>query len=396
VETAVRESGAALLDSRATLRRMALPLVVCCLLLGVAYGRTAQGTRHTSAWGYRGWSFGALAYSDILALHEDRGGRAHPVPYLHDKIEYPVLLGLAMWFPSVLQPNRAGYFAMTYLLIAVAALGSLYLICAFPRSAPWAFAASPALLVYSGLNWDLLGILPLMLGLWYWAKERETAAVVALSIAVWTKFFPVLVLGVVLLVATRRSWKHALRLFAIFAVITVVLNLPFAVLAFDNWRWFFEYNRIREIEPSLYGFFDVNARAFAPTANAISAAVTVAMAAGLAVYELRTRRLEVLPAACALVCVFFAVNKVYSPQYWLWVVALTALVGLPGWLLATVGAAALCDFVVSFSLLHLQVQRDPQVAWFYRFVFWPTVAVRYSVLVGCALASLMRARRLAL
>jgi hypothetical protein len=393
---AVHEPGVALLDPRAALRRMALPLVVCCLLLGIAYGRTAEGTQHTSAWGYRGWSFSALAYSDILALHEDRGGGAHPFPYLHDKIEYPVLLGLAMWLPSVLQPNRAGYFAITYLMIALAAIGSLYLICAFPKSSPWAFAASPALLVYSGLNWDLLGILPLLLGLWYWAKGRDIAAVVALSIAVWTKFFPLLVLGVLLVVASRRSWKHALRLSGIFAVITVALNLPFAVLAFDNWRWLFEYNRIREIEPSLYGFMNVNARAFAPTANAISAAVTLTTAGAIAVYELRTRRLAALPAACALVCVFFAVNKVYSPQYWLWVVALTALVGLPEWLLATVGAAALCDFVVSFSLLHLQVQRDPQVAWFYRFVFWPTVTVRYSVLAACAVASLMRSRRLAL
>jgi hypothetical protein len=375
------------LDSRATLRRLSYPL------MGIAYGRTAQGTQHPSAWGYRNWSFGALAYSDILALHEDRGAGAHAFPYLRDKVEYPVLLGLAMWWPSAVQPNRAGYFALTFLMLALCALGSLYCIAAFPGARPWAFAASPALLVYSALNWDLLGILPLLLGLWLWAKGRERWAVFALSIAVWTKLFPLLVLGVLLVVATRRSWKHALRLFSIFVVVTLVLNLPFALAAYDNWRWFFEYNRIREIEPSLYGFLNIDPRGFVSSANAISAAVTLIAAASIAIYEVRTRRLVALPAACALVCVFFTVNKVYSPQYWLWVVALTALAGLPEWLLATVACTALCDFVVSFSLLHFQVQRDPQVAWFYKSIFWPMVAVRYSVLAACAAGAFSRSRR---
>jgi uncharacterized membrane protein len=386
----------ALLDGRATLRRMALPLAACCLLLGICYGRTAQGTSHPSAWGYRGWSFGALAYSDILALHEDRGGGAHRFPYLHDRIEYPVLLGLSMWWPSALAPNRKGYFALTFATLALCAIGSLYFLSAFPRASPWAFGASPALLVYGALNWDLLGILPLLLGLWLWGRGREAAGTVALSVAVWTKFFPLLVLGVLLTVATRRSWAHALRLLGIFLAVTLLVNLPFALAAEGNWRWFFEYNRIRDIEPSLYGFFNVDGRAFAPTANLISASVTLLAAAGLAFYELRTRRLEPLAAACALTCLFFAVNKVYSPQYWLWVVALTALAGLPGWLLAAVGAAALCDFVVSFSLLHLQVLRDPQVAWFTRSVFWPMVGVRYAVLGACAISAAHRARQVAL
>jgi uncharacterized membrane protein len=386
----------ALLPRPATLRRMALPLVACCLLLGISYGRTAQGTDHPSPWGYRGWSFGALAYSDILALHEDRGGGAHPFPYLRDRVEYPVLLGLSMWWPSALEPNRKGYFALTFLALALSAIGSLYFLSAFPKASPWAFAASPALLVYSGLNWDLLGILPLVAGLWLWAKGREGWGTFALAVAVWTKFFPLLALFVLLLVATRRSWKHALRLVAIFAAVTLAVNLPFALASFDNWRWFFEYNRIREIEPSLYGFFAVDARGFAGNANLISASLTLLGAAALALYELRTRRLEPLAAACALICLFFAVNKVYSPQYWLWVVALTALCGLPQWLLAAVGCAALCDFVVSFSLLHLQVEHDPQVAWFYRFVFWPMVGVRYGVLCTCAVSAGSRARQVAL
>src|SRR5207237_1125321 len=148
----------------ATLRRFASPAGVCAAILLAGTVRTAAGTRHPAPWGYRLWAFGALAYSDILALHEDRGAVRHPLPYLEDKVEYPVLLGIGMWFPSVLAPDRAGYFALTFALLAACALLSLWFICALPGTQPWVWAASPALLVYGALNWDLFGILPLAAG----------------------------------------------------------------------------------------------------------------------------------------------------------------------------------------------------------------------------------------
>ena len=373
------------LDRRATLRRFALPALVCSAILAAGYARTAEGSKHPSPWGYRFWSFGALTYSDIIALHEDRGAQQHRFPYLQDKVEYPVLMGLGMWWPSVLAPGRAGYFALTFLALALCALGTLWVLAAFPSAQPWAWAASPALLVYSGLNWDLFGILPLAAGLWLWARQKDRAAVVVLSLAVWTKFFPLLVFGVVLLTALRHSLKHALQLLGIFVAISLALNLPFALAAPDNWGWFFKYNQIRDIEPSLYLLAGMNPRGFVQQANLISALVTLAAAAALAVAEFRTRRLDVLRTSCGLVCVFFLANKVFSPQYWLWVVALIALAGAPGWIASAVSVLALSDFVISFSRLHVQAERVWALAqWFDRFVFYPTVAARYVALAACA------------
>ena len=65
---------------------------MCVLLLALGYARLAPGARIESARDYRIWSFGAFAYSDIIALHDDRGGGRHRLPYLEDRIEYPVLL----------------------------------------------------------------------------------------------------------------------------------------------------------------------------------------------------------------------------------------------------------------------------------------------------------------
>jgi hypothetical protein len=382
------------LDRRATFRRFAAPALACAAVLLAAYLRTAQGTAHPSPWGYRLWAFSALAYSDILALHEDRGARRHPLPYVEDKVEYPVLLGLAMWFPSVLAPGRAGYFALTFALLALCALGTLWFICALPGTAPWVWAASPALLVYGALNWDLFGILPLAAGLWLWARGRDRWAAAVLSLAVWTKFFPVLALGVLLLLSLRGPRRGTLTLLGIFAAVSLAVNLPFALAGWQRWTWFFQYNSIREIEPSLYLLFGAQPRGFVTAANAISAAAVVAAALALAVAELRTRRLDPLPAVCALFCVFFIANKIYSPQYWLWVVALLALAALPAWLAGAVSVIALADYAASFSRLHLQADRAwAQALWFDGAVFWPMVGLRYLALAACAAWAVSRAVR---
>ena len=374
------------LDWRATRRRFAVPSLVCAAILVAAYVRTAEGTRHPSPWGYRLWSFAALSYSDILALHEDRGAGRHPVPYVEDKIEYPVLLGVGMWFPSVLAPGRGGYFALTFALLAACALLTLWWICAQPGTRPWIWAASPALLVYGALNWDLFGILPLAAGLWLWASGRERESAAALSLAVWTKLFPVLALGVLLLISLRGPRRRTLELLGIFAAVSLAVNLPFALLGWPRWTWFFEYNRIREIEPSLYLLAGADPRAFVASANAISAVAVLGAAVAVAAIEIRTRRLDALRAICALMCLFFVANKVYSPQYWLWVVALLALAAIPGWLAGAVSVLALVDYAVSFMRLHLQADRIwPQVIWFDHAVFWPMVAFRYAALAACAL-----------
>jgi hypothetical protein len=112
------------------------------------------------------------------------------------------------------------------------------------------------------------------------------------------------------------------------------------------------------------------------------------------VLELRGRRLDPLPAICALFCVFFIANKIYSPQYWLWVVALASLAALPGWLASAVSLVALADYAASFTRLHLQADRVwTQALWFDGAVFWPTVSLRYLALAACAAWAFSRAVR---
>src|SRR5207248_2153987 len=82
--------------------------------------------------------------------------------------------------------------------------------------------------------------------------------------------------------------------------VTVAVNLPFAIWGWPRWTWFFEYNRIREIEPSLYLLLGADARGSVTAANTVSAMAVLAAALAIAAAELRTRRLDLLRAACAL------------------------------------------------------------------------------------------------
>jgi hypothetical protein len=384
------------LGTAEALRRYRLAALLCAGLLLVGYLRTAPGAAFTAPWGYRGWSFQQLAYSDVLALHTDRGAGRHPLPYLADRIEYPVLLGLAMWLPSLVAPGMLGYFTLTYLAVALSALGVLWLLCRQRGSAALIFAASPALVVYAPLNWDLLGALPLLLGLHAWSRQREREAALWLSLAACTKVFPLLALWLLLACATRRGARHALSLAGLSLLVALAVNLPFALAgqtARENWAWFFTYSRIREIEPSLYTLLGASPRGFVAQANAISSGAVAAAALLLGALELRTRRLPVRPALLLLLCVFFLANKVYSPQYWLWVVVALAWAGAPAALGVLASATALVDYLCSFTHLHLQLARvGDLLVWFQQHLFWPMVATRYAVLASCAAWALWQLR----
>src|ERR671935_2305138 len=92
--------------------RLTYALAALWLLAGWAW--LVRGPAHPGV-PYRPWAFDHHAYSDLLAMGGHRyfhGGR--PVPYLEDRIEYPVLLGLALWLPSLAQGGPAVYFTLSY------------------------------------------------------------------------------------------------------------------------------------------------------------------------------------------------------------------------------------------------------------------------------------------
>jgi hypothetical protein len=333
-------------------RSTALAIALALLWLAAGYANIARGARHAGA-GYRFWAFQHHCYSDVIAMHGDRylgGGR--PLPYLEDRIEYPVLLGLALWLPSFLPGGALVHFTATYLFLAVCLLAALLALSRIPGAAPWWLGATPALVYYAGLNWDLFPIALLALAILAQGSGRPGASGALAGLGVSAKLFPgVLVPPAAAALASVRGPGLA-RFLAAAAATLLAVNLPFALAAPDGWSWFFRYNSGRGAENSIWEALRVEPGpslellSFAPL---VLAALFGAIASARAARGGDAGRAVRLATALALVA-WIATNKVYSPQYALYGFFAGALAAAPLPLFLALSAVSAADYHLAFEV----------------------------------------------
>jgi uncharacterized membrane protein len=239
------------------------------------------------------------------------------------------------------------YYVITCLLLAVLALLATRTVLALSGRRPWdtaLFALSPLLLVHAFTNWDLLAVALTGLGMWAWARQREVLAGVLLGLAVAAKFYPLLVLGALLLLCLRAGvWRVWVRTAVAAVLAWLAVNVPIAVLAFDNWATFFTFSRSRPANPeTLWNLVLTltDGRAFdGPLAegqtpsvlNAVIAAALLVYGLGVAWLTLAAPvRPRVGQVAFLLLAGFLLLNKVWSPQFSLWLLPL-AVLARPRW-----------------------------------------------------------------
>jgi len=195
---------------------------------------------------YGPWSYGHLAYSDVISLYYAFHLGNHALPYVHTRVEYPVLTGIFMWL-ATWAPGVQGYFLASGLGLLACALGTLYFLHRIDWRFAWSFALCPLLLVYGLLNWDLLAIFFMVAG-WAQLRARRYAwAGVLLSLGVWAKFFPIILLFycVISLLRDPRHRVHARKMVLWSGMAALIVNAPFAVANVGNWDHFFVFNARR-------------------------------------------------------------------------------------------------------------------------------------------------------
>ncbi|MBV8462027.1 MAG: hypothetical protein JO368_01940, partial [Acidimicrobiales bacterium] len=133
------------------------PYAVASVLLLVDFTLLARALPEVRAgFDYGQWSLQRGLYSDVLNLglhHYQRVGHViHPLPYVHDRIEYPVLLGFVLWLPSWLPGGPASWLAAAGILTAAATFGAIHLVRRLRPASAWWIAASPALLLDAAIN----------------------------------------------------------------------------------------------------------------------------------------------------------------------------------------------------------------------------------------------------
>ncbi|GAB3194707.1 glycosyltransferase family 87 protein [Nesterenkonia suensis] len=304
-------------------------------------------------------------YSDVTALYVQRGLDADPwAPFVDGAwFEYPVLTSLLASLAALVTRGVDGvvdstvpglaywedrlsllYWDVTF---AGALLAWFLLVLAVMHAAghrPWdaaIVAASPAIVFGAGINWDLWATAALVLALLAHQRGQHLTAGTLIGVGVSFKLFPLFLLGAVFVLTVRRDdlpWNAFGRTLGAAVVAWVTLNLPAMLISWENWSQFWAFSAERGAGySSIWHIWQVLAEGQGGTGptpelvSALSLTLFVSCCFGVLVLGLkaptspRAIQLVLLIVAC-----FVLVNKVYSPQFMIWLVPLIALAA-PRW-----------------------------------------------------------------
>jgi uncharacterized membrane protein len=318
--------------------------LVLATLLGSALALTNKWACRAGAWNGYLAQFQAHCYTDIYPLYYGEKLSAGKVPYLGHPVEYPVLIGgamqLAAWVVRpISDPFTRGreFFDVTILLLTLFAiagvLATAYLAGRARRWTALGVALAPAVILGEFINWDLIAMGLVMLGMAAWAARRGVLAGVLIGLAVATKFYPLLFFGPLLLLCVRAARMREFWVtFGSAAAAWLVLNVPVMIAAPAGWARFYQLSETRSADwGSIWYFFENEHWPLVDTTsvhslNTISALVLLAGGAAIALLILAApRRPRVAQVFFLVLAVFLLSNKVWSPQYVVWLAPLVVL-----------------------------------------------------------------------
>jgi uncharacterized membrane protein len=290
---------------------------------------------------------GLLCYSDLRTLFVERVVADVPLPYVHGgirdgrmlpgSIEYPVLTGLFAWSIARFVSGDEAYLLVSAILLAPFGLVVSYMLARMSGWRALLWATSPSLILYAFLNWDLLVVAAVMAGLWLWWQDRLEWAAVAFSIGASLKLYPLLfLLPLVLDANARRGRRSAMLAGGVGLATLAVVNLPFLILNAAGWLATYRFQQARPASDSVWLLFP----SWSPSRINFASTMLILASVGAAVtaghYRLRREgSYPFLQVSAALVTTFILWNKVYSPQYSLWVLPFLALLRVNvGWWIA--------------------------------------------------------------
>lgn len=387
----------------ASARQIGLGLVFACLAATLTLG-FAQKSPCLGSWS-DGRQYTRLCYTDIMPLLSTEQLTGDRLPFLDacdaeasgECDEYPVLsmwaMRLAAWASG---PDSGRYFVANAILLSVAAFVTalcLYLMVGGARAL--LFALAPTLLVYGFVNWDLLPVAFATAATFAYLKRRDVWAGALLGLGAAAKLYPALL--VVPFVAGRfrsREPDRGTHLAWAAAASWLAVNLPFAIASPRSWWEFFRFNSARPADWDSFWFIachrasgELSSCANTRLVNVASAGLFVLLVA--AVWRWKAARDPGFPRwtlGLPILILFLLTNKVYSPQYGLWLLPWFAL-ALPDLrLFALFQAADVAVFVTRFS-------------WFGRLsefgglpigAFELAVLIRAAILVVCVVAWVRR------
>jgi Glycosyltransferase family 87 len=318
-------------------------VLLAASVLGMVLAFAEKFPCRSGAWNYYAKQFQDACYTDIYPLYYGEGLSAGKVPYTGHPVEYPVLIGGAMQVAAWLVRNVGAvtrgreFFDVTVVLLAVCAVaGVLATARAAGPDRRWQalmVALSPALILNAFVNWDLIALALMAVGIAAWAARRGVWAGVLFGLAVATKFYPLVIFGPLLLLCLRAGQlREFAKTLAAAVAAWLAVDLPVMIAAPSGWAYFYVFSKDRGADwGSIWYLFEhYNVPVLGNTQlgalNEMSAAFFAAACAAISVLALAAPRRPRLPQLCFLVlAAFLMTNKVWSPQYIIWLVPLAVL-----------------------------------------------------------------------
>ncbi len=294
-----------------------------------------------------------LCYTDISPLYSIRGFADGLIPYIHTDpsgqyLEYPVLTGafmeVAAIVTSVYSNVVAGvsravvFFDVNVIMLFIALVVTVLATALTVRRRPWdavMVALAPTVVLGATINWDLLPVAFAGVALLLWSRKHPFAAGLLLGLAVAAKFYPILFLGGFLVLSLRTGrWRAFALLVGGTALSWAVVNVPVALANLDGWSYFYRFSGTRGEDFGSLWFAMTQAGLPSIPAGELNLVATgsfllLCVAIGWIALS-APRRPRLAPLLFLIVAAFVLTNKVYSPQYSLWLVPL-AVMARPKW-----------------------------------------------------------------
>lgn len=304
-------------------------------------------------------SFLRLCYSDIPLLYQNRTLWTGGAIFTDEaSLEYPVLTGgfiaAARWLTDLLggvvSPAATGqerldaaniFFVVSAVLLFCCFLATVVAHLQMGRDSSssltdgvrvraWdalLIAASPSVMAAGLINWDMFAVALTSLGLLLWARKKPALAGMVIGLAFAAKFYALILVPVYFLLCLRAGkMRQFLIWFGVGVVSWLAVNLPVMLTSFTGWTYFWRFNADRGADLGSLWYVLSLAGLAVPKVSAVNFAFTAAAGLGIVVLVLRApRRPRVGQIGFLILVAFLVFNKVYSPQYVLWLLPFVVL-----------------------------------------------------------------------
>jgi uncharacterized membrane protein len=237
-----------------------------------------------------------------------------------------------MWFFSFfIEPAQnawVSYFRLTASVnILIFAITAYFIHKIAGRKWSVFFAISPAVLYSLNRNWDIWAVLTMICTIYLFEKGKDKQSAIFLAIAIATKFFPVVLLFPILIYCIRESNPRKFINYFLYTIgIWVSINLPFMLINFRGWSYFYEFSYSRPIGSA--SVWDISSRINLPIPNDKLSfyLLNIAIFVLLGLYLAKSKNpVPLVESSFLTMFAFILFNKQYSMQYVIWLTALSAI-----------------------------------------------------------------------